>query len=244
MSEIPRAIRLLWDPDDQPRRGPKPKLSVGDIATAGVAVADADGLNGVSMASVAKRLGVTTMALYRYVDTKETLLAVMLDVAYGAPPEAPDERPWREAIKGWATTLLAALREHPWVVHVRLATPPLGPNTLGWMNRGIEILSGAGLADAQAAASALLVIDGYVRNQVQMEQQYVGDSAGSWGDMLRELLPDDGYPLIRAGLEAGIFDDEPDDDPFPGDQFGFGLDLVLGGVERLVEAPGSPPRQT
>lgn len=237
MSEIPRAIRLLWEADDQPRRGPRPKLSVPQIAEAAVRIADTDGLAGVSMAGVAKRLGVTTMALYRYVDTKDTLLAVMLDAAYGTPPEPLAGQPWRDAIKGWATTLLATLREHPWVIHVRLATPPLGPNTLAWMDQGIEILTAAGLADQQAAASALLVVDGYVRNHVQMEQQYVGDAAASWGDMLRDLLPERGYPLIRAGLEAGVYDDEPDDDPFPGDQFGFGLDLVLGGLEKLVEAP-------
>ena len=231
--EIPRAIRALWGADEEPRRrGPKPAMTVADIAAAGVAIADTEGLPAVSMAAVAKRLGVSTMALYRYVDAKDTLLAVMVDVAYG-PVSDLSPRPWRAALSGWAQHVLTALRAHPWVVDVRSPTPPLTPNAIGWMDAGLGVLLGAGL-DHQRAASALLVVDGYVRNHVQMEQQYAGDGAASWGRRLGEVLPGEGLDAVRAGLSAGVFDDEPGDEPFPGDQFGFGLDLVLDGVERLV----------
>ena len=230
--EIPRAVRALWQSaDEPPRRGPKPALSLAAIAEAGIAIADADGLDGVSMAAVAKRLGFSSMALYRYVDAKETLLALMVDAAYGPPPRIR-ARTWRPALTAWATAMLDGLRAHPWVVHVRTG-PPLTPNAIAWMDLGLEVLAGAGIG-YQPAASALLVVDGYVRNHVTMEQMYAGDSAVQWGPALRTLLGPEQFLAVQAGLDAGVFDDDPGDDVFPADQFGFGLGLVLDGIARLV----------
>ncbi|HWU20754.1 MAG TPA: TetR/AcrR family transcriptional regulator [Nocardioides sp.] len=231
-TEIPRAIRALWRPVDEPRRrGPKPALSIDAIAAAGVAIADADGLDSVSMAAVAKRLGFSAMALYRYVDAKETLLALMVDAAYGPPPRIR-ARTWRPALTTWASAMLDGLRAHPWAAHVRTG-PPLTPNAIAWMDLGLGILTGAGIDD-QPAASALLVVDGYVRNHVTMEQMYADASAVAWAPALRSLLGPDQFLAVQAGLDAGVFDDDPGDEVFPADQFGFGLGLVLDGIERLT----------
>lgn len=230
--DVPRAVRALWSPDPEPRRrGPKPAMTLEDIAAAGVAIADADGLDGVSMAAVARRLGFSTMALYRYVDSKDTLLALMVDAAYGPPP-APRARTWRPALTTWATSMLTGLRAHPWVVHVRTG-PPLTPHAIAWMDLGLGVLTKAGVPH-QAAASALLVVDGYVRNHVTMEQTYADPATLQWGATLRGLLAPGTFPAVQAGLDAGVFDDDPGDDPFPADQFGFGLGLVLDGIERLI----------
>lgn len=232
-TEIPRAIRALWRPvDGPPRRGPKPALSIDAIAAAGVAIADADGLDSVSMAAVAKRLGFSAMALYRYVDAKETLLALMVDAAYGPPPRLR-ARTWRPALTAWANAMLDGLRAHPWAAHVHTG-PPLTPNAIAWMDLGLGILIGAGI-DEQPAASALLVVDGYVRNHVTMEQMYADGSAVAWAPALRSLLGPDQFLAVQAGLDAGVFDDDPGDEVFPADQFGFGLSLVLDGIARLID---------
>ena len=76
--ELPRYLQLLWDREPEGRRGPKPGRTIQEIGAAGVVVADRDGLDGVSMKSVAAELGMTPMSLYRYVDSKEQLLEVML----------------------------------------------------------------------------------------------------------------------------------------------------------------------
>jgi AcrR family transcriptional regulator len=233
VDEIPRAVRALWAPDeDEPRkRGPKPSMTLGDIAAAGIAIADADGLAGVSMAAVAMHLGCSTMALYRYVDSKDTLLALMVDAAYGAPPRNR-KRTWRPALTSWAAAMLDGLRVHAWAAHVPTG-PPLTPNAIAWMDQGLEILTAAGIGH-QAAASALLVVDGYVRNQVNLEQLYAGAPTGSWGATLRSLADPERFPTVTAGIDAGVFDDDPDAEVFPGDQFSFGLDLVLDGIEQLI----------
>ena len=86
---LPAEIALLWGLREAPRRGRKPSLTVQDVTRAAIEVADAEGLGAVSMARVAKQLGNSTMALYRYVESKESLLKLMADAALDEPdPDA------------------------------------------------------------------------------------------------------------------------------------------------------------
>jgi AcrR family transcriptional regulator len=227
---VPRAVRALWGAETGARRGPKPSLSVRGIAAAGVAIADAEGLEEASMAAVAKRLGFTTMSLYRYVDSKADLQMAMVDEAIGAVPEINRRLGWRNQLTAWAESEAGRLGAHAWVLEVRLGSPPLGPQTLAWMDLGLQILDRAGL-EPQRASSALLFVDGYVRQQIALGLQYA-DGGSGWADRLRAVMPPDTLPALTRALHAGVFDDDPSD--FPADEFRFGLDLILDGVERLV----------
>ena len=228
--DVPRAVRALWGGDGASRRGPKPALTVRSIAAAGVALADAEGLAAASMAGVAQRLGFTTMSLYRYVDSKADLQLAMVEEALGAPPEINRRLGWRNQLTAWAEAEAAALAAHPWALDVRPASPPLGPQTLAWMDLGLQILERMGL-EPHRAASALLVVDGYVRQQVALGLQYADGGAG-WSDRLRVVLPPDALPALTRALDAGVFDDDPSG--FPADEFAFGLDLILDGLERAA----------
>jgi AcrR family transcriptional regulator len=227
---VPRAVRALWGAETGARRGPKPSLSVRGIAAAGVAIADAEGLEAASMAAVAKRLGFTTMSLYRYVDSKADLQMAMVDEAIGAVPEINRRLGWHNQLTAWAESEAGRLGAHAWVLEVRLGSPPLGPQTLAWMDLGLQILDRAGL-EPQRASSALLFVDGYVRQQIALGLQYA-DGGSGWADRLRAVMPPDTLPALTRALHAGVFDDDPSD--FPADEFRFGLDLILDGVERLV----------
>lgn len=234
--EVPRAIRALWGGAEAPRRGPKPAMSVRSIAAAAVEIADADGLGAVSMAAVAKRLGFTTMSLYRYVDTKDDLHLVMADEALGPPPPAHPRRGWRSQLSDWAHAELLALGRHPWVVELRPGGPPLGPHTLAWMEAGLRAFDRTPMT-AQQAASSLLTVDGYVRNAVALSQQFSDTAAAaSWSARLRTLIDPEEMPSLAAALDEGAFDDGEPPTAFPGDEFEFGLGLVLDGIERLVRA--------
>ncbi|GAA3061284.1 hypothetical protein GCM10020254_01390 [Streptomyces goshikiensis] len=79
------AVRLLWGPPAKPAGGPKRGLTLEGIALAGVGIADAEGLGGVSMQRVAAELAVTKMALYRYVPGKAELVALMVEAALPDP---------------------------------------------------------------------------------------------------------------------------------------------------------------
>src|SRR5690349_10100499 len=91
------AMRLLWgkQPDDGPRRGPKPAFTLEQITRTGIEIADADGITALTMQRVADELGFTKMALYRYVPGKDELVALMTDAALGDPPPLTG-RGWRE----------------------------------------------------------------------------------------------------------------------------------------------------
>lgn len=233
--EVSRAVRALWGGDDGRRRGPKPATSVPAIASAAVEIADAGGLDGVSMASVAKRLGFSAMALYRYVDTKDDLLQVMLDAAYG-PVTLSLSGQWRADAAAWARALLDRCLAHPWVVDVRMSSPPLTPHTVAWMDAGLRALGGTGLPPQQVASS-LLMIDNYVRSHVRLRHEYSQEGLASWSTRLRAVIDPDATPALWQALQAEVFDDAPTEDPWPADDFAFGLDIVLGGVEQLVERP-------
>src|SRR5687767_14909734 len=95
-------MAALWASRERPRRGPKPAMSVEAIVAAAITVADAEGLEAISMGRVAKELGYTTMSLYRYVSSKSVLLTLMLDTAIGGPPEVVPGENWRLALERWS----------------------------------------------------------------------------------------------------------------------------------------------
>jgi AcrR family transcriptional regulator len=230
---LSRAMRELWGRADDGRRGPKPAASVRSVAAAGVEIADADGVAAVTMAAVASRLGFTTMALYRYVESRQDLLVAMVDEAFGAPPEPNRRRGWRGQVEAWARADAGRLFAHPWVLDVRLGSPPVGPNLLAWMEAGFAALAASGLPPGRVADS-LLIVDGYVRSSVQLAVQYA-DGADEWVRTLRTVLDADRFPQVHDVLQSGAFDDDSLSGA-PSGSFEFGLSLVLDGIDRLVPA--------
>lgn len=99
--------------------------TVGDVVRVAMAVADAEGLGGLSMRRIATDLGLPTMSLYRHVRGREDLLARMMDAVYAESP-LPDPLPvgWRERSETCARVLWAAFQRHPWAAHVMSMTRP------------------------------------------------------------------------------------------------------------------------
>src|SRR4029079_10945903 len=120
-------------------------LTVEQITEAAVAIADEQGLAAVSMATVAKRCGFTTMSLYRHVASKDELVWRMLDMGLGpAPPYTFSG--WRVGLAWWAQGLMDRLREHPWGIDVPIngTLPTYGQ--LCWLTRGLAVVDGTGTA--------------------------------------------------------------------------------------------------
>jgi hypothetical protein len=125
---IPGSIAAAWGVRERPHKGPKPALSLPRIVDAAVRVADAEGLDAVSMGRVAAELGAAPMSLYRHVSAKEELLRLMVDAAWGDSPglPAPGEG-WRAGLSRWAWALRAGAKRHPWVVRIPLNSLPIMP---------------------------------------------------------------------------------------------------------------------
>lgn len=228
------AFQLLWGGPPRPGRGPKPALSLAAIADAAIAVADAEGLAALSMERVAAALNFTKMSLYRYVPGKTELVAVMIDRAMGAPPDLAALHGWRAKLVSWAEALAATLAAHPWVMQATVGQRVLGPNELGWMDRGIGALEGTGLRGDERMDAALAVA-GQVRNVVQQVVPIPGGNAAVTGErfdaMVARALDRHGasYPALRAALADGGAADEG---------LQFGLALILDGIAGRIAGAG------
>jgi AcrR family transcriptional regulator len=238
---IPEYVDLAWHGDDARRPGPRRSLQLRAVAAAGVDLADQGGLAGVSMRAVGARLGLTSMALYRYVQAKDELLALMVDEAIG-PPDFPAYGPagWRDRLSAWAYAARARFEAHPWVPGVSLPDPPALPNQIQWTERGLEALAPTRLAET-AKLSALLLVNVYVRGQTQLATglargiQPGEDPGPRYARMLLRLADPGRFPRLVAAMtqhEAG----PPDD--FADDEFRFGLGTILDGIARRVEDAG------
>jgi AcrR family transcriptional regulator len=122
---------LIWLRPERSARGPAPAHSRAAIAAAAIALADVEGLAGVSMRKIAASLGVGTMSLYNYVPKKEQLFDLMLDAVAGEwrLPDAPSGDP-RTDLAEFARQGLLAMRRHPWVPGLLLTRTTIGPNSL------------------------------------------------------------------------------------------------------------------
>jgi AcrR family transcriptional regulator len=236
-----RSLELLWGIEKKASRGPKPTLSVEQIARAAIEVADAEGLEALSMQRVAERLGFSTMSLYRYVPSKAELIEVMLDVAGGEPPELDmATEGWRPLLERWAEGLLATYRRHPWMVRIALSGPPLGPNQIAWFEAGLRAISKTGLNQGEMISTVQL-ISVYVRSETRFAlelaqaEQHTGVAPEAWGmaygRLLRTVIDADRFPTLSALIASGVFE-EPNGDP--DEDLEFGLQRILDGIEILI----------
>jgi AcrR family transcriptional regulator len=213
--------------------GPKPALTLERIADAAVAIADAEGIDAISMQRVAAAFGYTKMSLYRYVTSKDELVAAMIDRAVESPPQHDAVAGWRPQLETWTQLLADTWQRHPWLPLATMGDREMGPNELGWIDQAIGILATTALTPTEQMATVLLIC-GHIRNTQSV------DAAGTqpWtGERQRDLVRSH-----RAEFQAlsHLVDDSPDATRDRGRDFG--LRLILGGVEALLAAR-TPPRR-
>ena len=238
--ELPRALRRLWRERGEADAVPeaRPGLTLSRILEAAVEIADDTGLEGVTMARVAKHLGFTTMSLYRHVESKEELLVLMLDAVL-EPPASLDEptENWRTGLERWCWEMRRGLKLHPWVERVPVGGLLGTPSQLGWMDRGLAAMTDTALSE-QERAEVLLLLNGYVyweaRLHADLAKAEDTDMAIERFDaLMRAVTNSDRFPAARRAIDAGIFNDEPGDDRDA--DFAFGLARVLDGIALLIE---------
>jgi AcrR family transcriptional regulator len=237
---LPFIVARMWGREAVSRRGPRPRLDLAKITAAAIEIADTEGLTGVSMGSVAARVGVATMALYRYVGSKEELLIAMVDAATPAPPELGDLS-WREYLARWTRANRDFLLDRPWLLSVDHLSPPAGPQSMRWLDRALAALAGTTLDEGEkfnvaTTLTGYALTDATFVHRISFGDRHLDDAgvtgATDYGDMLAEVLDPEGYPALSAAVGSGIFrgaDGWTDDADFR-----FGLDLLLDGVEALI----------
>ena len=210
------------------RTKPREPLSRQRAIEAAVALADRQGIDGLSMRRLAKELGVEAMSLYHHVANKDDILDGMVDAVFAEIEVPRDAADWRSAMRDRAVSQRAALLRHPWALNLMESRTSPGTETLRHHDAVIGVGLDAGL-DLTLVAHAIALLDAYV-----------------YGFVLQELtLPFDDGDAIEPVIEETLDGMDPAQFPHlarmagehvlqPGyrfaDEFDFGLDLVLDGL--------------
>ncbi|PJE96169.1 TetR family transcriptional regulator [Streptomyces carminius] len=202
---------------------PRPRsLTPTRLATAALAVIDRDGLAGLSMRTVARELGVSTMALYRYVEDREQLEELVVELVLCAveaePP--PADLPWRERIAILAGRLRDAVAAHPSAVPLTVLHRHTSPGVLRWSETVLAVLTEAGF-DGERRVVALRALLGHVVGAIQLE--HLGPLAGGGTAAVPELPAADFPHLAAAARDARHVG--------AGREFTGGLTALLRGLE-------------
>ncbi|WP_243064373.1 TetR/AcrR family transcriptional regulator [Humibacter sp. RRB41] len=224
-------VAILWSEERPVKRGPKPKLTLAQVVDGGIAIADEDGLEAVTMQRLADRLGATKMALYRYVPSRAELDALMLDRALGAPGEIAGVQ-WRETLTKWAMEFFERAVAHAWSVELAQRTHTPGPRELQWFEVGLAAMTGLPLASAEKL-DVLALLSGHVLSLVRrstVSSSPEDDLAGSIVPIL--AIHADAYPFTAAA-----FADASDGGRDAG--LRFGIDRALDGVEAMMQRRAS-----
>jgi len=239
-----RTLRLLWrDPAAVPRHGPRQGLTVDAVVAAATELADAGGLDAVTMRKVARALGVVPMTLYTYVPGKAELLDLMLDAAYAQMPRADTSgQPWRQRLTAIAAENRALFEAHPWAAAISAVRPPLGPGQLVKYEHELSALDGLGLDDVQmdAALTFLLTfVQASARSAADArasQQEDAMDDEQWWAasqPLLARVLDAAAYPTaVRVGSAAGAAQGAAYS---PRLAYDFGLQRVLDGLAVLID---------
>lgn len=160
----------IWNRPQLAGRGRAPEHTRGEIARAAVAVADREGLSGVTMRAVAQTVGAGAASLYRYVATRDELLELMVDEVNGEfELSRPLEGSWLEQMLELAHQARGIYRRHPWMIEALDTTPTLGPQGCRYLENCLAVLSSTA-ATGREQLEAVAVFGGLVRLLAKAEQ--------------------------------------------------------------------------
>jgi AcrR family transcriptional regulator len=214
-------------------------LSRERVLRGAIAVADAGGIAGLTIRSLAHELGVRPMSLYHHVANKEAILDGIVDVVFSEIELPPADGDWRSAMRQRATSARTVLRRHPWATPLMESRTNPGPATLRHHDAVIGTLRRAGFSIAMAA-HAYSLLDSYIYGfaleeaALAFDPETVGDAA----EAFLAQFPAEQYPYLAELTTEHVLQAGYD----YGNEFEFGLDLILDGLERLrtmTDADGS-----
>ncbi|MEU1965256.1 TetR/AcrR family transcriptional regulator C-terminal domain-containing protein [Micromonospora sediminicola] len=224
----------VWErPEPRPRATPVP-LTRAQIADTAVRLADAAGLEGLSVRKLAKELGVGPMRLYDYVANRSELLDLMVDAVYAQIADADRRTGWRDTVLAVMRRTRAAALDHEWFPDLLGARPHLGPHALAVAETTAAALSQApGVRDVDDLQRALGALNAFLVGALRREiaerrtARATGADLSAWqaahGPYLTRMLDTGRYPTVaRLVVDGAHLDAE--------DTFDRNLTTVLDGV--------------
>ncbi|MGW1164612.1 TetR/AcrR family transcriptional regulator [Streptomyces sp. NPDC002550] len=220
---------LMWERPEPPNRPVPAPLSRERIVRAAIQLADADGLDAVSLRKVATALDVRPMRLYGYIDSKEELLDLMVDAAHAEIRPVGDG--WREVLRSLAEATRHAAHEHEWLADLLGGRPQLGPHALA---SGETVVAAMGAVDVDAVMPVVAAVNAYVIGAVRREiaerraERATGMDEKRWqaslGPYLQRTFATGRFPALATVVRDAAHLDADH-------TFRIGLDFLLDGIE-------------
>lgn len=223
---------VVWERPEPPDRPAPAPLSRERLVRAAIQLADADGLDAVSLRKVAAALDVGPMRLYGYIATKEELLDLMVDAVYAEIRPTGDD--WRQVLRSVAEATRQAAHRHEWLADLIGGRPQLGPNTLAAGDAVVAAMSGVDLdtvVPAVAAVNAYVV--GAVRREIAERRaertsgMNIKQFQAAYGPYLVRTFATGRFPALATVVRDGphLSADE---------NFRTGLEFLLDGIEAAI----------
>jgi AcrR family transcriptional regulator len=237
---------VIWARPERAAKGPAPSRSRTQIAVVAVTLADAEGLEAVSMRRVATGLGIGAASLYRYIESKDELYDLMVDHAQGEDgPPPPLTGDWRADLSTVAHKARGLIHRHPWMAGLAAGRPTFGPNSLAWAEHGLGAVDGLGLSiDEMLVAGEILqaFVRGYCIGELAEQQalQRADLTMDQWmqalGPYMMSVMERGEHPLLaRVMIDAESPHAEDRNDLV----FAAGLERILDGL--VPNRPGHDP---
>jgi AcrR family transcriptional regulator len=217
-----------------PSGAPRAPLSRQRVLGAAVALADRGGVASLSMRRLAQELGVEAMSLYHHVANKEEILDGIVDMVFSEIELPSGEIGWKEAMRRRAVSTRDALRRHPWATLLMESRTRPGAANLRHHDAVLGVLRGAGFS-VELAAHAYSLLDSYIYGFASQEAALpfqTGEEAETVAATIMERFAPSELPhlteiAVEHVLRPGYV---------YGDEFAYGLDLILDGLERARAA--------
>ena len=214
----------------EPKAEPRTPLSRERVLRAAIAFADAEGIESLSMRKLGQQLGVEAMSLYKHVANKDDMLDGMVDVVFSEIDLSSHGVHWKTAMRERAVSARQALSRHPWAIGLTESRMKPGPANLRHHDSVIGCLREAGFSIAMAM-HAYSALDSYIYGFALQEKSLPFDTSDQVGEVAEIILsqfPAGEYPYLAEAVVEQVAK--------PGyeyaDEFEFGLDLILDGLEQ------------
>ena len=215
----------------EPSVEPRIPLTRERVFQAAVVLADERGIDSLTMRALGEELGVEAMSLYHYVANKDELLDGMVDVVFSEIELPTTDVDWKTAMRRRAISTREALARHRWAVGVLQSRTSPGPANFRLVNAVLGCLREAGFS-IENAAHAYSAQDAYIYGFALQEKTLPVDTPrelAEAAESMRRQFSADEYPHIAETITEHVTKSGYDF----ADEFEFGLDLILDGLERL-----------
>ena len=207
------------------------------VLRAAVALADEGGSESLTMRRLAQKLGVEAMSLYNHVANKGDMLDGMVDVVYSEIDLPAGGADWKSAIRRTAFSAREVLSRHRWAINLIETRTSPGPANLRHHDSVIRTFREAGFS-VEMAIHAFSALDSYVYGFALQELTLPFDTPGELAEAaesIRRQFPADEYPHLAETIVEHVTKSGYDF----ADEFEFGLDLILDGLERALSDPSA-----